>query len=544
MSQSEQTSRLRVLHLDDFDEFLEEFQAIFSQDLDITSLQDPVEALALLERESFDAIVVDYEMPEMDGLAFMRAVKEKWPLLPVLFCTGQGSEEVARRAFMSGAADYFVKDFSFFIDREKLLHSLSRAVNLRNAEEGLQEERRVLDSIIESNPYSIQIFDRDGRVVRVNQASRNLWRSVVGPEYRAFEDPALLDAGCGPGFEAVRAGQTSRFPLQLYNPAWVHPELESREVWTAAVGFPLYDARGAFDGMVVMHEDVTARVQAEQDLNKALVDLQESHRHLESRVEERTRELAETNRTLEAQVEKGKRLQVELLRKNRELEEFSSRVSHDLRNELLVLRKTLELSSEGDPQKESRSRALLERYDHLIQFVDRLLFLARAGTSISSRIEVPARPLLEDLFSRLHPPEIPARLVVSSESPPIPGDPVGLEQIFSNLISNSFQYRSREPDSLQIEVEVRADGPETEVVYRDNGIGIERENLDRIFDMSFTTDRRAHFGLGLSLVKKIVEAHGGGIRADSAGHGQGTTFVLRLPVPRRRKMEDLKPVLT
>ncbi len=534
MIQPEQPSRLRVLHLDDFDEFLDEFQAIFSQDLDITSLQDPVEALELLHGESFDAIVVDYEMPEMDGLAFMRAVKEKWPLLPVLFCTGQGSEEVARRAFMSGASDYFVKDFSFFVDREKLLHSLRRAVDLRTAEERLREERRVLDSIIESNPYSIQIFDRDGRNVRVNQASRDLWGAVVGPDYRAFEDPALLDAGYGPELEAVRAGQTRRFPLQLYNPAWVHPELGSREVWTAAIVFPLYDARGAFDGMVVMHEDVTARVQAEEALKEALADLQESHRHLESRVEERTRELAETNHTLEAQIEKGQRLQMELLRKNRELEEFSSRVSHDLRNELLVLKKTLELSPEGDARKESSSRALLERYDHLIRFVDRLLFLARAGASISCRLEVPSKPLLEDLFARLRPPEIPASLLVPPESAPIPGDPVGLEQIFSNLISNSFQYRNRELDSLRIEVEVRAAGPETEVVYRDNGIGIERENLDRIFDMSFTTDRRAHFGLGLSLVKKIVEAHGGGIRAESAGRGQGTTFLLHLPVPRRR----------
>lgn len=162
MSQPEQAPRLRVLHVDDFDEFLEEFRALFGQDLDLASLQDPRQALALLETESFDAVVVDYEMPEMDGLAFMEAVKAKWPLLPVIFCTGQGSEEVARRAFTSGAADYFVKDFSFFVDREKLLNSLRRAVQLRSAERRLQEERRVLerDNGIGIDPEHLdRIFD-------------------------------------------------------------------------------------------------------------------------------------------------------------------------------------------------------------------------------------------------------------------------------------------------------------------------------------------------------------------------------------------------
>lgn len=534
MSQPEQTPRLRVLHVDDFDEFLEEFRALFGQDLDLTSLQDPREALALLETESFDAVVVDFEMPEMDGLAFMEAAKAKWPLLPVVFCTGQGSEEVARQAFTSGAADYFVKDFSFFVDREKLLNSLRRAVHLRGTERRLQDERRILERIIESNPYSIQIFDREGRCTRVNPASLKLWGTQVGPEYRCFEDEALLAGGSGPGFEEVRAGRTAIFPMVLYNPAWVHPELEDRERWVAAVAFPLLDDRGGFDGMVVMHEDVTARVQAEEALKKALADLQESHALLERRVEERTRELAQANRLLGEEVEKGKRLQADLVRKNRELEEFSSRVSHDLRNELLVLKRTLELTASVDPETQERSAALLERYDHLIQFVERLLSLARAGTSISRRLEIPAEPLLRDLFERLHPPEVPARLCVSAEVP-LPGDPVALEQVFNNLLSNSFQYRNSEREVLEIEVEVQPDGPETTVVYRDNGIGIEPANLDRIFDMSFTTNRRSHFGLGLSLVKKIVDAHGGQIRAESPGRGQGASFHLRLPLPLARR---------
>jgi len=205
-----------------------------------------------------------------------------------------------------------------------------------------------------------------------------------------------------------------------------------------------------------------------------------------------------------------------------------------------VLRKTLEMASEGHPEMEERSRGMLERYDHLIEFVERLLSLARAGSTISRRMEIPAEPLLRGLFERLTPPDVPARLVVSKGAPPIPGDPLTLEQLFGNLISNSFQYRNRERGSLKVEVDVRVVGLETEVVYRDDGIGIDPQNLDRIFDMSFTTDRRAHFGLGLSLVQKIAEAHGGRIRAASDGPGQGATFVLRLPLPlaKRRALAE------
>ncbi len=114
--------RLKVLYVEDFNDFLEEFPALFDQNLDIASTQGGPVALDLLGRANFNAVVVDYEMPGMDGLAFMAAVKEKWPTIPVLFCTGQGSEAVARRAFMAGASDYFAKDFSFFVHPQNLRH--------------------------------------------------------------------------------------------------------------------------------------------------------------------------------------------------------------------------------------------------------------------------------------------------------------------------------------------------------------------------------------------------------------------------------------
>jgi signal transduction histidine kinase len=224
-----------------------------------------------------------------------------------------------------------------------------------------------------------------------------------------------------------------------------------------------------------------------------------------------------------------------MLRKNRELEEFSSRVSHDLRNELLVLKRTLQGAPADPAQSRERSAAILERYDRLIAFVQRLLDLARAGVVISRREAIPAAPFVQELFERLRPGDVEAELHVPANAVPFHGDPLGLDQVFANLFSNSFQHRDPARGRVRIEVETRVAEGETEVVYRDDGEGINPENLDRVFDMSFTTDRSHRFGLGLSFAKKIVEAHGGRILAASAGKGKGAEFVIHLPLPKKER---------
>ena len=518
-----------VLHVDDFEEFLDDFRELFSESLDIAPALSAQEGLVRLEGEPFDAVVLDYDLPGMDGVELTRLIKGKWPLLPIIFCTSRGSEQVARQAFTAGASDYFVKDFSLAVDRERFLQAVRQAIDQRRVEEALQKDRRLMASIIDYNPFSILIYDRRGANVGWNRAALELWGSIPPPEYEVFADPALLKAGYGPLFDRVRAGEVVHFPTVCYEPSAGRPNISSRRVQVSSVAIPLLDEEGAFDRMVVMHEDVTARIQAEEDLRRASDDLRQSHDLLAARVGERTAELAAANQILQGEIRERERLQQELVRKNRELEAFSSRVGHDLRNELVALRWTLEIMR-GPADRRKKDREMIERLDRLMAFVQQLLELARWGRAIARRVEIPTEPFLSEIFQRVRPPQVEADLRLSPGT--IPGDPLALELVFAHLLGNSFHFADPSKERVEVEVELEAGPLETRVDIRDNGRGIAPESLGKIFDTSFTTDRRRHFGMGLSFVRKIVEAHGGRVQASSSGSGRGAHFTLFLP--RRR----------
>ncbi len=526
-------ARLRILHVDDFDEFLDEFRELFAEHFDITSAQSGAEALERLADQDFDAAVVDYEMPDLDGLELMARAQERGLDLPIIFCTGQGSEEVARLAFTHGAADYFVKDFRSPINRERLVQAVQAAVRRRVARLVYEREHRILEGLIEYNPYSIQIWDRDGCCIRSNPGTLRFFHSAPPPHVPLMQDEQLLAQGYGPYFEQACRGETVFFPVNKYNPSKWSKALPDKDTYTSGVLFSLYDARGELENYVLMHEDVTARVLAEQAAAEAHEALQRTVEGLEVRVRERTADLEGANRSLQQQMEMRERLQQELMRKNQELEAFTYRVSHDLRNDLLALRRTLEHVTDASELLPQLQRHL-QRHDRLIEYVERLLSLSRSGRTISSRMDLSAVALVGQVFERLRLPDVPAELRVAPDCPPIPGDPMSLEEVFANLVSNSFQYRDPAKETLVLEVTCQRAEGRARVVYADNGLGVAPEHLDQVFDASFTTDRANHFGLGLAFVRRIIEAHGGTVEVRSHGKGLGTQFIVDLPLPRKR----------
>jgi CheY-like chemotaxis protein len=122
------------------------------------------------------------------------------------------------------------------------------------------------------------------------------------------------------------------------------------------------------------------------------------------------------------------------------------------------------------------------------------------------------------------------RVNVADESMCVNADRNRLVQVVGNLLTNAAKYT---PDNGQIAVAVYRDGTDAVIEVQDNGIGIPPESLDLIFDIFTQVGRDASqggLGIGLSLVKQLTEMHGGAVRADSAGPGQGSTFSVRLPL--------------
>jgi signal transduction histidine kinase/ActR/RegA family two-component response regulator len=227
-------------------------------------------------------------------------------------------------------------------------------------------------------------------------------------------------------------------------------------------------------------------------------------------------------------------------------DEFLATLGHELRNPLTPLLMGLQLlkksSSSDEPAtaaSDVRVRAVMERQiNHLVRLVDDLLEVSRITRGL---VEIQREPM--DLASALRfaidtsRPAIEAaghRLSVALPEAPITvlGDAVRLTQVFANLLTNATKYTNR---GGQIHVSLTQDGERARVAVRDNGIGIPASHLSSVFDMFMQVDRSGRraqggLGLGLTLVRSLVQQHGGHVEARSEGPGSGSEFVVELPV--------------
>jgi two-component system, chemotaxis family, CheB/CheR fusion protein len=222
---------------------------------------------------------------------------------------------------------------------------------------------------------------------------------------------------------------------------------------------------------------------------------------------------------------------------NRAKDEFIALLSHELRNPLSAVRNAI-TAARLDPSGHERTLALASRQaDHLTRLVDDLLDVARIthgkirlrrdrvmlSDAIERAVEI-SRPLIE---SRGH-----TLTITATDDALIEADPARLEQVVDNLLTNAAKYT---PMGGQIAVTSERVGDEIVLRVRDNGLGIAPETLPHVFDLFAQGDTRLDraqggLGIGLTVVRRLVELHGGRVEAQSAGLGQGAEFTVHLPV--------------
>jgi PAS domain S-box-containing protein len=226
---------------------------------------------------------------------------------------------------------------------------------------------------------------------------------------------------------------------------------------------------------------------------------------------------------------------------DRKKDEFIALLAHELRNPLAPIRTGLQVLrlSGGNGEAADRARAMMDRQlSHLVRLVDDLLDVSRINRNkmelrrqrllladvVSTAVET-ARPLID---AEKH------ELCVALPAEPVylDADLTRLSQVFSNLLTNSAKYTQR-GGRIWLSAERRGEG--VAVLVRDNGIGIPVGSLASIFDMFEQLDRPIEratggLGIGLALVKGLVEMHGGTVTAESEGPGRGSTFTVMLPV--------------
>ena len=226
---------------------------------------------------------------------------------------------------------------------------------------------------------------------------------------------------------------------------------------------------------------------------------------------------------------------------DRRKDEFLATLAHELRNPLAPIRNAVEILrlTQADPVAAASARQLLERQlKQLVRLIDDLLDVSRItqgrlelrreklDLAIALRMAVEtSRPLIESRQHTLH-------VTAPAASYFVDADATRIAQVFSNLLNNSAKYS---PAGSSITVRVTREGAHSVTTISDNGVGIPHAMLARVFEMFERVDREPEaaqdgLGIGLTLVRRLVELHGGTVTAQSEGLNRGSTFVVRLPL--------------
>lgn len=234
--------------------------------------------------------------------------------------------------------------------------------------------------------------------------------------------------------------------------------------------------------------------------------------------------------------EQRERLLEELARKNAELDRFTYTVSHDLKSPLLAIRGFLflledEIKSGNTGRATHYTRQISESAEKLDCLITSLLALSRSGRSVDRPVRIPFADLAREAARMLDASLIErgVTLIIPDDLPVVEGDRQRLLQVMTNLLDNAVKFMG-DQNEPRVDVGVRNDTGSPVFRVRDNGMGIEKENLEKVFGLFERFNPEVPgTGIGLSTVKRIIEAHGGTIWVESEGRGRGTTVCFTLP---------------
>jgi two-component system, sensor histidine kinase len=252
------------------------------------------------------------------------------------------------------------------------------------------------------------------------------------------------------------------------------------------------------------------------------------------KLSQRTTELIATNKRLVREMEERRAAE----RTSSAKDEFLAMLGHELRNPLSAISSASSLLGMPGvgPDSVGRARVIIQRQSqHLSRIVDDLLDLSRAmsGKILLSRKRLDIATLVSSCLDTFRATGRTKEYAIDAQLTPgwVDGDATRLEQIATNLIDNALKYT---PAGGRIEITVAAIGTEVVLRVSDSGVGIAPDLLPHVFDVfvqgAISIDRsQGGLGIGLSLVRRLVELHGGTVSASSPGNSGGSTFEIRLP---------------
>jgi PAS domain S-box-containing protein len=484
--------------------------------LRVTPITDAQAFDAALQQDDYDLVITDYALGWSTGLEVLRRVKARDPARPVIMFTASGSEELAVEAMKEGLEDYITKAVKHYAlipivvrgilkrrETQRALadNALRAEAERRDTERRLRISEERFRAVQEASPDGFSVFeaqrDAAGRITDftwtyLNEAAARISRrpreELLGQRLLEVH-PGIRDSGL---FERY---------LQV---------IESGESWVSEIAY-------RHEGLDMFVRLAVARVG--DGIAVATVDLSERRRAEEALVEAA-----------------------------RQKDEFLAMLAHELRNPLAPIRNSSEVLAKILPL-EPRARAMIEvlrrQVRHLSHLVDDLLDVSRIT---QGRIELNFSTVdLADILSHAVESVEPSirehahklQILSSSRGLYVAGDPARLVKCLVNVLNNSIKYTER---GGRILLESREEDGQAVIEVSDNGSGISPHLLPRIFDLFVQSDRtldrsQGGLGIGLSVVKRLIEMHGGTVQARSDGPGQGAVFTIRLPLVQRARLD-------
>jgi PAS domain S-box-containing protein len=512
-------TKAKVLLVDDRPDKLLALSAIL-EDMgqEVVTARSGQEALRCLLKDDFAVILLDVNMPQMDGFETAALIRERArsEKTPIIFLTAYSEAEVhAARGYSLGAVDYI----QLPVQPEVLKAKVAVFVDLfRKSERIRQQAAEVTDRLhfeTRRNRFFTLAVDMlgiaafDGYFRQLNPA----WERALGwtdaelrerpfSEFLHPDDRGAADSAFRRLAEDLF---TARFEARHRHKSGGYRWLS----WSAA----------AFkeEGLVyVFAHDVTDRKAAEED-RLQLVREQEARRTAQ--------------------------------RENEIKDQFLATLSHELRAPLTPILSWTSLLRSGlvDPESVARGIEVIDRNVRLqVRLVEDLLDTSRI---ISGKLHVERRGMdllavIEAGLEAVGPAILQKRLQLEVHLPDTPvwiqGDPQRLQQVIWNLASNAAKFT---PDGGRVEVRLERSGESVRLSVSDTGIGISPDFLPQVFDRfrqaeTGSARKFGGLGLGLTIVRHVVEAHGGSVEAYSAGPGSGSCFSVTLPVQPSSSAED------
>jgi len=496
------------------------------------------------------ALSIDAPQPNLWALAQKREeVTWEGRVLPV------SSQNLTREVFATRQVVYSDLYYGLFIQRPAL--ALSIPV-MRNGEVRyaltMSFPPSLLDKLIRTSVKDpglrVAVTDRQGRIVASNAAAASRLADKITPiNIPAGSSSGVYDSTSRDGTRlrgAYAISAMNGFVLRVASPTDGTPLSSSR---LASAGW-LSLVIAALAASVVLATLVGRRI------SRPLGELAQNAREgtpppegERSGIEEidalaqalRAGAEAERQRRLELVVNAQRAEAEESLRRaDRQKDEFLATLAHELRNPLAPIRNAVEMirhAGNGD-ERVQRARDVIERQlAHLTRLVDDLLDVSRItlGTIQLRNETLDLRAIAANAAESVAGPMEAAGLTLKQELDPEPvtveGDGTRLAQCIVNLLNNSIKFT---PGGGEIRLRVSLAGSRARVEVRDTGIGISPESLERIFE-PFVQEKisgshgNTGLGIGLALTRKLIVLHGGTVRAESAGAGEGATFIMELP---------------